>query len=94
MRFLLFLLLPVVFVCLNVQSVLSFDDIKVVASGVDMGLGYRSDQLDWAISADSDSGTLSELRWDDLDIFQVQTRPLFHILFYKVSLSQKKKNHL
>jgi hypothetical protein len=72
MRFLLFLLLPVFFVCLSVQSVLSFDDIKVVASGVDMGLGYRSDQLDWAISADSDSGTLSELRWDDLDIFQVQ----------------------
>lgn len=72
MRFFLFLLLPVFFVCLNVQPVLSFDDMKVVASGVNMGLGYRSDQLDWAISADSGSGTLSELSWDDLDIFQIE----------------------
>ncbi len=73
MRFLLFIFLPAVFVVsLNAQPALSSDNFRIVKSGIDLGLGYRSDQLDWSISVNSDTSALSQLSWDDLDVFQLQ----------------------
>jgi hypothetical protein len=56
-------------------SALSFDAIRIESSGLDMGFGYRSDQLDWSIAGDSNGenpNILSELTWDDIEIFQLQ----------------------
>lgn len=57
------------------NSVFAFDAIKIESSGVDMGFGYRSDQLDWSISGDisgENPNILSELSWDNIEIFQLQ----------------------
>lgn len=43
--------------------------------GVDFSLGYRVDQLDWSIAGDyngQNPNILSELTWDDLEVFQLQ----------------------
>ena len=53
----------------------SFDLFDIESSGLDLGLGYRSDQLDWSISGDTNGGNpniLSELNWEDLEVFQLQ----------------------
>ncbi len=52
----------------------AFEPINIVASGLDVQSGYRVDQLDWNISGDTDGNNpniLSELRWDDIKIFQI-----------------------
>ncbi|MFK5926710.1 MAG: hypothetical protein QM483_08780 [Desulfuromusa sp.] len=74
-RFLFFLSLMLIFGTIQCDTSLAFDAINIESAGVDMGFGYRSDQLDWSISGDLDGGSpniLSELSWDDLEIFQIQ----------------------
>ncbi|MEA3362920.1 MAG: hypothetical protein U9Q61_06580 [Thermodesulfobacteriota bacterium] len=69
------LLLLLSFSLFQVNSGLAFDLFDIEASGVDIGLGYRSDQLDWNISGDingENPDILSELSWEDLEVFQVQ----------------------
>ncbi len=73
--FFCFLVLLLSFNLLQVRSVLAFDLFNIEASGVDVGFGYRSDQLDWNISGDINGENptiLSELSWEDLEIFQIQ----------------------
>ena len=60
---------------LQVCSALAFDVPDIETSGLNMSTGYRSDQFDWNISGDIDGGSpniLSELSWDDIEIFQIQ----------------------
>lgn len=56
-------------------SAFASDFFELEASGLDVGIGYRTDQLDWNISG-TDSGEsqiiLSELNWEDLQIVQLQ----------------------
>ena len=69
------LLTAFVFCILPLTSVLAFDLIPIESAGLDMGVGYRSDKLDWSISNGSDGGSpdiLSELKWDNLHILQFQ----------------------
>jgi len=57
------------------SSAFAFDAVDIEASGLNMGIGYRSDQFDWNISGDVEGGNpniLSELSWDDIDIYQLQ----------------------
>lgn len=74
-RYLLSLVMVLLLSVLPFGSVFAFDVIKIESSGIDMGLGYRSDQLDWSISGDMNGenpNILSELSWDDIEIFQLQ----------------------
>ncbi len=76
MRFIFILFISVVLFGFNPQSALAIDSIHIVSAGLDVGFGYRSDQLDWSISGDLDGenpNILSELSWDDLEILQVKT---------------------
>ena len=53
----------------------SFDLFDIESSGLDLGFGYRSDQLDWSISGDTNGenpNILSELNWEDIEVFQLQ----------------------
>ncbi len=75
MRFFFIALAIVVLFSVNPHSALAFDAIKIESSGMDMGIGYRSDQLDWSISGDTNGenpNILSELNWEDIEIFQIQ----------------------
>lgn len=57
------------------SSALSFETIKIESTGLELGFGYRSDRLDWSISGDTNGenpNILSELTWDDIEIFQLQ----------------------
>ncbi|MDA3903667.1 MAG: hypothetical protein PF441_09515 [Desulfuromusa sp.] len=74
-RFLLSLIMVLLFSVLQTSTALSFDAIEIESAGLDMGFGYRSDQLDWSISGDTNGANpniLSELTWDDIEIFQLQ----------------------
>ncbi len=56
-------------------SARAFDLLPIESAGLDLGVGYRSDKLDWSISNESDGGSpdiLSELTWDNLHILQLQ----------------------
>lgn len=73
--FFLSLISVVLFSFLSPPPVFPFEPIHISASGIDMGVGYRSDQLDWDISGDTSGGNpniLSELSWEDIKIFQLQ----------------------
>jgi len=75
-RFLFSLVTVLLFSVLQISSALSFDAIKIESAGLDMGFGYRSDQLNWSISGDTNGerpNILSELIWEDIEIFQLQT---------------------
>ena len=57
------------------QSASASGAFDLEASGLDVGIGYRTDQFDWNISGtDSDESQiiLSELSWEDLQIVQLQ----------------------
>ena len=76
MRFLFLLLVPVILFSYNSQSALAFDAINIESVGLDMGFGYRSDQLNWSISGDTggeNPNILSELKWENIKIFQIET---------------------
>ncbi len=48
---------------------------QLVDASLDLGVGYRVDQLDWNIAGDaagSNPNVLSELIWDDLNVVQFQ----------------------
>jgi hypothetical protein len=63
------------FSAFSVSSAIAFDAFDIKASGVNLGIGYRSDQLDWNISGDTDDENqiiLSELTWEDLEVVQLQ----------------------
>jgi len=56
------------------------------------GVGYRTDELDWNISGDisgGNPGVLSELKWDDLSIFQIRgsNTTLYRGLLFKGHLA-------
>ena len=75
MRFFFFVLTFVVLFGVSSHSVLAFDAINIESSGLDMGIGYRSDQLDWSIPGDVNGENInifSELNWEDIEIFQLQ----------------------
>ena len=74
-RLLSSLVLFLLFSAFSVSSSFAFDAIDIRASGVNMGIGYRSDQLDWNISGDANDESqiiLSELNWEDIQIVQLQ----------------------
>jgi len=75
MRLLFTFLITVVLFSFSSQSVLALDAVTIESAGLDMGFGYRSDQLDWNISGDingANPNILSELSWEDIKIFQIQ----------------------
>ena len=74
-RFYYPLALLLLFSAFSFSSAFAFDAFDVEASGLNMGIGYRSDQLDWNISGDADDENqiiLSELSWEDLHIVQLR----------------------
>ncbi|MDX2481560.1 MAG: hypothetical protein QNK24_14645 [Desulfuromusa sp.] len=74
-RFLLSLVAVLFFSVLQPGFAWSFDAIEIKSSRLDIGFGYRSDDLDWSISGDIDGNNLdilSELSWEDLKVFQCQ----------------------
>ena len=57
------------------QSVLAADFFTIMSGGLDVGLGYRTDQLDWNTSYDLVGGSpniYSELSWNDIEVLQLQ----------------------
>ncbi|WP_321390666.1 hypothetical protein [uncultured Desulfuromusa sp.] len=57
------------------NSAQAFNTPFIESSGLNVGIGYRSDQFDWSISGDTAAGQpniLSELHWDDIEILQLQ----------------------
>ncbi|NOQ42374.1 MAG: hypothetical protein GQ563_07740, partial [Desulfuromusa sp.] len=74
-HFLLSLVTVLILSLLQIGSALAFDAIYIESAGIDMGFGYRSDQLDWSISGDTNGenpNILSELDWEDIEVFQLQ----------------------
>ena len=83
-----FLIFPGKFMCRNLlilltafvfsaplSSALASGRVHIESAGLDLGIGYRSDDLDWSISNGSDGdepNILSELTWDHLKILQLQ----------------------
>lgn len=55
----------------------AIEGVVTTQSGVDLSAGYRSDHLEWNIAGDSSGlnpNVLSELTWEDVEIFQLQSR--------------------
>ena len=67
--------LALMLVVLSLNSAFAFDGFDLKASGLNVGIGYRSDQLDWNVSGDTSDENqiiLSELSWEDIEIVQLQ----------------------
>lgn len=75
MRRILFIILFIV--CLFADVTFALEGIVVEQAGFDLSAGYRSDQLDWNIAGDTTGANpniLSELTWEDIESFQLQSR--------------------
>lgn len=75
MRLCLFTLFLVLALFCGSISAFSCDSLCLDSATLDVGLGYRNDQLDWNIAGDASGANpnvLSELTWDDLKISQLQ----------------------
>lgn len=60
------------------EGATSPDDRERITANLGIKAGYRIDRLNWNIARDflgSEPNILSELRWEDLEIFQVQFQP-------------------
>ena len=71
----LLILLTAFVLSVPLSSVLASDKIHIESAGLDIGVGYRSDDLDWSISNGLDGdepNILSELTWDNIKILQLQ----------------------
>ncbi|SEA81755.1 hypothetical protein SAMN05660420_03286 [Desulfuromusa kysingii] len=62
------------------SSALAFDLADIESSGFSVGIGYRTDQFNWGISAVTaleQPDIISELSWDDLEIVQLHLHTWF-----------------
>ena len=69
------LLTPFFLLCCLLSSTFACDSFCLSSSSLDVGLGYRSDQLDWNIAgnmAGENPNIRSELSWSDLAVSQLQ----------------------
>ncbi len=69
------ILLLTIFIFIFSGSFVPVLALDLESNGVDIGVGYRCDQLDWSIAPTTEGGEpsiLSELSWDDIEILQIQ----------------------
>ncbi len=66
-----------VMVVLSAGAASAFAEVVIAAARADLSAGYRSDYLKWNIAGDVaglNTNILSELTWEDLETFQLQSR--------------------